>query len=60
MVTDKEKKKCLDGETMASLIEGYTLMSPINLEMAMEAETSDSEAWEIATEILRSVKNGDC
>ena len=45
---------------MASLIEGYTLMSPINLEMAQQAESSDSEAWEIATEILRSVKNGDC
>ena len=60
MVTDEEKKKCLDEGTVASLIEGYTLMSPINLELANQAETSDSEAWEIATEILRSVKNGDC
>ncbi len=56
----KNQKKCLDEETVASLIEGYTQMSPINLELAEQAESSDTEAWEIATEILRSVKNGDC
>ena len=56
----KDKKRPLDEETAASLIEGYTFMSPINLEMANQAESADAEAWEIATEFLRSVKNGDC
>ncbi len=55
-----EEQKGFDIDTTAKLIQGYTLMSPINLELANQAEVSDSEAWETATEILRSVKNGDC
>lgn len=55
-----EEQKVFDDDTTAELIRGYALMSPINLELANQAEVADSEAWETATEFLRSVKNGDC